>query len=39
VVAAAEAWEVIDHIKIIEICEENYIGRRLVNAVRFRRLK
>jgi hypothetical protein len=39
VVAAAEAWEVIGQIKIIEIREENRTGRRLIDAVRIRRLR
>jgi hypothetical protein len=39
VVAAAEAWEVMRYIEIVEIHEENHTGRRLIDAVRFRRLK
>jgi hypothetical protein len=39
VVATAEAWEFIGHIKIIEIREENRTGRRLIDAVRIRRLR
>ena len=38
-VAAAEAWEVIGQIEILEIREENRTGRRLVDAVRIRRLR
>lgn len=38
-VAAAEAWEVVHQIKILEIREENQSGRRLIDAVRFRRLR
>jgi serine/threonine protein kinase HipA of HipAB toxin-antitoxin module len=38
-VAAAEAWEVIGQIEIVEIREENRTGRRLVDAVRIRRLR
>ena len=39
VVAAAEAWEAIERIRILEIREENQTGRRLIDAVRFRRLR
>jgi hypothetical protein len=39
VVAAAEAWEAVRHIKILEIVEEKVTGRRLIHALRFRRLK
>ena len=38
-VAAAEAWEVVRHIKILEIREEFCCGRRLISAVRFERLR
>jgi hypothetical protein len=38
-VATAEAWEVIGHINILEIREDNYTGRRLINAVKFQRLR
>ena len=38
-VAAAEAWEAIDHIEILEISEDRWTGRRLIDAVRFRRLR
>lgn len=38
-VAAAEAWEAIEHIEILEISEDRWTGRRLVDAVRFRRLR
>jgi hypothetical protein len=37
-VAAAEAWEFIGLIRIEEIHEENLSGRRLIDAVRIRRL-
>jgi len=39
VVAAAEAWEAVQHIKILEICEESHTGRKLIDALRFRRLR
>jgi hypothetical protein len=39
VVAAAEAWESLRQIQILEIHEETHTGRRLIDAVRFRRLK
>jgi hypothetical protein len=39
VVAAAEAWEGMRYIEIVEIHKENHTGRRLIDAVRFRRLK
>ena len=39
VVAAAEAWEMVRHIQILEIREDRHTGRRLINALRFRRLK
>jgi hypothetical protein len=38
-VAAAEAWEAIEHIEILEISEDRWTGRRLIDAVRFRRLR
>jgi hypothetical protein len=38
-VAAAEAWEAISHIEILEITEERWTGRRLIDALRFRRLR
>ena len=38
-VAAAEAWEAIEHIQILEISEDRWTGRRLIDAVRFRRLR
>jgi len=38
-VAAAEAWEAVQHIEILEISEERWTGRRLIDAVRFRRLR
>jgi hypothetical protein len=39
VVAAAEAWEFIGHIEIVEIREENRTGRRLIDAMLIRRLR
>jgi hypothetical protein len=39
VVAAAEACEVIGLLRIIEVREERQAGRRIVEAVRIRRLK
>ena len=38
-VAAAEAWEMIGLIQIMEIREEPRTGRRLVDAVRIRRMR
>jgi hypothetical protein len=38
-VAAAEAWEFIGAIHIIDIREERFSGERLIDAVRIRRLK
>jgi hypothetical protein len=38
-VAAAEAWEAVDHIEILEISEDRWTGRRLIDAVKFRRLR
>jgi hypothetical protein len=39
VVATAEAWEVIRHIKILEIREEFSCDTKLISAVRFQRLR
>jgi hypothetical protein len=39
IVATAEAWEVMRNIRILEIREDNYTGRRFINAVRFQRLR
>jgi hypothetical protein len=38
-VASAEAWEFLGVIKIIEVREEAKTGRRLVEALRFKRLR
>jgi hypothetical protein len=38
VVAAAEAWEFIRHIKILEVREEFSCDTKLISAVRFQRL-
>lgn len=38
-VAAAEAWEFVGKIRIIEIHEENLTGRRLIGGVRIFRVK
>jgi hypothetical protein len=38
-VAAAEAWETIGLIRILEIREEARTGRRLIDAVRIRRIR
>ena len=38
-VASAEAWETVGLIRIIEIREERMSGRRLIDALRFRRLR
>jgi hypothetical protein len=39
IVAAVEACEVVGLVAIVEIREEGQTGRRLINALRFRRLK
>ena len=38
-VASAEAWETVGLIRIMEIREERTSGRRLIDALRFRRLR
>ena len=38
-VAAAEAWQAIGHMEILEMRQESRGGRALVNAVKFRRLR
>ena len=38
-VAAAEAWELLRFIEILEIREEGLTGRRLIEAIHFRHLK
>jgi hypothetical protein len=39
VVAAAEAWQAVRHIAIVELRHEVRSGRALINALRFRRLR
>jgi hypothetical protein len=39
IVAAAQAWEAIKHIEILEITEYPWTGGRLIDALRFRRLR
>jgi hypothetical protein len=39
VVAAAQAWESIHHIRILEIREDFACDTRLISAVRFQRLR